>query len=144
MLRFRGSRRSKLGVLHKVIMKAICDNGGDSEKAVWIVLSANLNPQNAIACKYLGYYYLCVNHIGTARCYQISVIIINPNDSDSGEVCAICWTYKGNRSWRLLFAKRLRRSFPRLLDSLQIELHSNCLLFYINFFFLLLQSLGLA
>lgn len=87
-------------------------NGGDSEKVAAIMLSVNFNPENAIAFKYLGYYFLCVDHIGAAKCYQIRVII-NPNDHDSTEACAICWTDKRNRSSRLLFAKRLQEKSPK-------------------------------
>ncbi|EFH63911.1 tetratricopeptide repeat-containing protein [Arabidopsis lyrata subsp. lyrata] len=66
------------------------DNGGDSEKAAeHFVLSAKLNPNNAAAFKYLGHYYsrVTLDLNRAAKCYQRAVLI-NPNDSDSGE--ALC------------------------------------------------------
>ncbi|AEE35867.1 Tetratricopeptide repeat protein SKI3 [Arabidopsis thaliana] len=66
------------------------DNGGDSEKAAeHFVLSAKSDPNNAVAFKYLGHYYsrVTLDLNRAAKCYQRAVLI-NPNDSDSGE--ALC------------------------------------------------------
>lgn len=53
------------------------------------MLSAKLNPNNAAAFKYLGHYYshVTLDLNRAAKCYQRAVLI-NPNDSDSGE--ALC------------------------------------------------------
>ncbi|KFK42085.1 hypothetical protein AALP_AA2G209100 [Arabis alpina] len=66
------------------------NNGGDSEKAAeHFVLSAKLNPNNAVAFKYLGHYYsrVTLDFNRAAKCYQRAVLL-NPNDSDTGE--ALC------------------------------------------------------
>ncbi|CAE6228399.1 unnamed protein product [Arabidopsis arenosa] len=63
------------------------NNGGDSEKAAeHFVLSAKSDPNNAVAFKYLGHYYsrVTLDLNRAAKCYQRAVLI-NPNDSDSGE-----------------------------------------------------------
>ncbi|KAF5747268.1 tetratricopeptide repeat protein 37-like [Tripterygium wilfordii] len=65
--------------------------GGEfKEKAAeHFVLTVKLNPQNAVAFRYLGHYYrtVSIDYQRALKCYQRAVTLV-PDDSDSGE--ALC------------------------------------------------------
>ncbi|KAL0283122.1 UNVERIFIED_CONTAM: Tetratricopeptide repeat protein SKI3, partial [Sesamum radiatum] len=61
------------------------------EKAVeHLMAAAKLNPQNAVAFRYLGHYYarIAPEPQRALKCYQRAVVI-NPDDLEAGEACDV-------------------------------------------------------
>jgi len=113
------------------------DNGGDSEKAAeHFVLSAKSDPNNAVAFKYLGHYYsrVTLDLNRAAKCYQRAVLI-NPNDSDSGEALCDLFDRQGKEILEIAVCRDASEKSPKAFWAF-------CRLGYIQVWFQLASSVA--
>ncbi|KAK7376053.1 hypothetical protein VNO78_34903 [Psophocarpus tetragonolobus] len=93
------------------------EKGGPEAKekaAQHFILSAKLNPKNGDSFKYLGHYYACVlSDIQRAiKCYQRAVLL-NPDDSHSGEGLCNLLDQGGNESLEVVVCREASETSPR-------------------------------
>ncbi|XP_027913014.1 tetratricopeptide repeat protein SKI3 isoform X1 [Vigna unguiculata] len=87
---------------------------GKEKAAEHFIQSAKLNPKNGISFKYLGHYYANVS-LDTQRaikCYQRAVVL-NPDDSESGEVLCNLLDQGGNDSLEVVVCREASEMSPR-------------------------------
>ncbi|BAU00867.1 hypothetical protein VIGAN_10250300 [Vigna angularis var. angularis] len=102
--------------IHFDIGVFLWEKGGEGKEkaAEYFIQSAKLNPKNGLSFKYLGHYYANVSlDIQRAiKCYQRAVVL-NPDDSESGETLCNLLDQCGNDSLEVVVCREASEMSPR-------------------------------
>ncbi|KAH9694130.1 tetratricopeptide repeat protein SKI3 [Citrus sinensis] len=101
--------------LHLDLGLHLWENSESKEKAAeHFVIAAKLNPQNAVAFRYLGHYYtrFSIDTQRAIKCYQRAVSL-SPDDSVSGEALCELLEHGGKESLEVVVCREASDKSPR-------------------------------